>query len=116
MKIQATLDHGAPPFAAGPLPVRMLLQVTGSAVSKKAAVPLNLALVLDRSGSMTGAPLHSAIEAAKLVARRMIPPRSVSSSTRTTASPYSTLGSAAAAADLPRKSVVSDSVFGPHGM
>ena len=111
MKIQATLDHGAPPVAAGPLPVRMLLQVTGSAVSKKAAVPL----VLDRSGSMTGAPLHSAIEAAKLVARRMIPPRSVSSSTRTTASPYSTLGSAAAA-DLPRKSVVSDSVFGPHGM
>jgi Ca-activated chloride channel homolog len=71
MKIQTTLDHGAPPFPGGPLPVRMLLDVTGSAVDKKDAVPLNLALVLDRSGSMNGAPMHSAIEAAKLVARRM---------------------------------------------
>jgi Ca-activated chloride channel homolog len=71
MQIQATLDHGTPPVPGGPLPVRMLLRVTESTVSKDDAVPLNLALVLDRSGSMTGAPLESAIEAAKLVARRM---------------------------------------------
>jgi Ca-activated chloride channel homolog len=71
MKIRAKLDHGPPPVPGGPQPVRMLLRVTGAAVNKVDAVPLNLALVLDRSGSMTGAPLESAIEAAKLVARRM---------------------------------------------
>jgi len=70
MKIDAILDHGAP-VAGGPLPVRLLLKITGSAIETDESIPLNLAMVLDRSGSMAGEPLEQVIDAAKLVARRI---------------------------------------------
>lgn len=71
MKTEVLLDHE--PVADGGWIVRTLLKLEGDAPPAESRTPLNLALVLDRSGSMRGRPLERALEAARLVARRLWP-------------------------------------------
>ncbi len=85
MKIELKLDHSNP-VPGQPLVLRALLRITGDAVEEDAPGegapgegapggrtrnPMKLALVLDRSGSMSGAKLHYLREAAALVLRRL---------------------------------------------
>lgn len=53
--------------------VRALLRIEAEPRSDQARVPLNLSIVLDRSGSMAGAKLAAAREAAALLVRRLWP-------------------------------------------
>ena len=53
--------------------VRALLRLTGRAPADASRVPINLSLVLDRSGSMAGEKLHAAREAAAFLIRRLAP-------------------------------------------
>lgn len=53
--------------------VRALLRITGEGPAGGGRVPLNIGIVLDRSGSMTGEPLEQAKEAAALLVRRLAP-------------------------------------------
>ena len=53
--------------------VRALLRLEGQAPTDAARAPLNLALVLDRSGSMAGEKLAAAREAATFLLRRLAP-------------------------------------------
>jgi Ca-activated chloride channel homolog len=53
--------------------VRVLLSLTGSTPDRGARTPLNLSLVLDRSGSMAGEKLHAARDAARQLVRRLWP-------------------------------------------
>ena len=69
MNTQILLDHE--PVADGGYLVRALLRITGEAPDAAARPPLNLALVLDRSGSMGGDKIERAKEAAALLVRRL---------------------------------------------
>ena len=69
MKTSVLLDHE--PVADGGFLVRALLRLEGEAPAAADRVPLNLSLVLDRSGSMSGAPLAAARDAACLLVRRL---------------------------------------------
>lgn len=69
MKTSILLDHE--PVADGGFLVRALLRLEGDAPPASERVPLNLSLVLDRSGSMTGEPIEAAREAASTLVRRM---------------------------------------------
>ncbi len=69
MKTQLLLDHE--PVADGGTLVRALLRITGDAPPETDRRPLDLALVLDRSGSMSGEKLERAKEAAALLVRRI---------------------------------------------
>lgn len=53
--------------------VRALLKLAGRAPASDTRSPLNLSIVLDRSGSMTGGKLEAAKEAAALLVRRLSP-------------------------------------------
>lgn len=53
--------------------VRALLTIVGKAPTDAGRVPLNLSIVVDRSGSMTGAPLAYVRDAAALLVRRLWP-------------------------------------------
>lgn len=75
MKTTVLLDHHEVP--AGHL-VRMLLRIEGSAPPAGSRTPLDLALVLDRSGSMAGEKLDAARHAALDIARRLWPEDRVS--------------------------------------
>jgi Ca-activated chloride channel homolog len=76
MSASVLLDHE--PVADGGWLVRALLRVEGHAPAAGDRVPLNLSLVLDRSGSMGGAPIAAAREAARLLVRRLSPEDTVS--------------------------------------
>jgi len=69
MNTEILLDHE--PVADGGYVVRALLTVTGQAPEADDRPPLNLAVVLDRSGSMAGPPLDRAKEAAALLIKRL---------------------------------------------
>jgi Ca-activated chloride channel homolog len=70
MKTTVCLDHE--PTPAGQV-VRALLRIDGEVPAGDARVPLNLALVLDRSGSMAGENMYAARRAAAQLVRRLWP-------------------------------------------
>jgi Ca-activated chloride channel family protein len=70
MKTTILLDHEPVP---GGHVVRALLKLEGDVVAVRERPPINLSLVLDRSGSMSGEKLHAAREAAALLVRRLAP-------------------------------------------
>ncbi|HSJ05507.1 MAG TPA: VWA domain-containing protein [Longimicrobiales bacterium] len=70
MKTGILVDHE--PVDGGRI-VRVLLRVEADAPPKHDRLPLNLSLVLDRSGSMHGAKLAAARAAAALLVRRLSP-------------------------------------------
>lgn len=72
MRPTVLLDHELALSQSG-YTVRALLRFRGRAPSDSSRVPLNLALVLDRSGSMAGEPLAAAREAAAFLVRRLAP-------------------------------------------
>ena len=72
MDIELLLDHPAP-RAGSPLTLRALVRVSGRAPDDTRRRPLNLAMVLDRSGSMAGPKLEHARDAAALLVRRIWP-------------------------------------------
>jgi Ca-activated chloride channel family protein len=69
MKTSILLDHE--PVADGGFFVRALLRIEGDPPADDDRVPLNLSLVLDRSGSMGGEPLRAALAAATTLVRRL---------------------------------------------
>ncbi|MFO7586760.1 MAG: VWA domain-containing protein [Gemmatimonadota bacterium] len=71
MKTRILLDHE--PVADGGWLVRAMLKIEGEARADADRVPLNLSLVLDRSGSMDAGKLEAAKEAARLLVRRLWP-------------------------------------------
>lgn len=70
MKTGILIDHE--PVAGGRV-VRVLLRVEADAPPSTSRLPLNLSLVLDRSGSMHGEKLEAARAAAALLVRRLSP-------------------------------------------
>lgn len=76
MKTTVLLDHE--PVADGGWMVHALLRLEGEPPLDRDRVPLNLSLVLDRSGSMHGSKLHAARRAAAMLTRRLAPLDTVS--------------------------------------
>src|SRR5688572_10402594 len=58
--------------------VRAMLKLEGQAPTSESRIPLNLSVVLDRSGSMAGAKLDAARDAAAMLIRRLHPNDTVS--------------------------------------
>lgn len=71
MKAKVTLDHE--PVADGGWLIRALLEVIGEGRPAEDRTPLNLCLVLDRSGSMSGPKLDAARKAATLLVQSLAP-------------------------------------------
>jgi Ca-activated chloride channel family protein len=71
MKTTVLLDHE--PVADGGWMVHALLRIEGQAPANRERTPLNLSLVLDRSGSMAGEKLDAATRAAAMLVRRLSP-------------------------------------------
>ena len=71
MKTTILLDQE--PYSPQGYIVRALLKIEGAAPTSSNRTPLNLAIVLDRSGSMGGEKLHAAREAAALLVQRLAP-------------------------------------------
>ena len=72
METSLALDHEKTPDGEAYI-VRALLKITGEVPEGVERIPLNLSVVLDRSGSMTGEPLTQARRAAALLVRRLWP-------------------------------------------
>jgi Ca-activated chloride channel homolog len=70
MKTSLFLEHETDPTG---ITVRALLRVEGEPPAAEGRTPLNLSLVLDRSGSMMGEPLEAAKEAAANLLKRLWP-------------------------------------------
>ncbi|TVP58693.1 MAG: VWA domain-containing protein [Gemmatimonadales bacterium] len=70
MNVELLLSHPAP-SEGPPLRLQALVRISGRAPEASARPPLNLALVLDRSGSMSGEKLENARQAAALLLRRL---------------------------------------------
>jgi Ca-activated chloride channel homolog len=64
--------------SSGSYTVRALLKLEGKPPAGGERIPLNLSLVLDRSGSMSGEKLRAAREAGALLVRRLFPEDTVS--------------------------------------
>ena len=71
MKTEILLDHE--PVADGGWLLRALLKIEGTPRPPEGRVPLNLSIVLDRSGSMMGEKLEAAKEAARSLVQRLWP-------------------------------------------
>ena len=71
MKTEILLDHE--PVADGGWLLRALLKIEGTPRTAEGRVPLNLSIVLDRSGSMMGEKLEAAKEAARSLVQRLWP-------------------------------------------
>jgi Ca-activated chloride channel family protein len=71
MKANVKLDHE--PVADGGWLLRALLTIEGDARPSADRTPLNLSLVLDRSGSMAGPSLAAVKEAATMLVKRLAP-------------------------------------------
>ncbi|MCL7979859.1 MAG: VWA domain-containing protein [marine benthic group bacterium] len=76
MKPSIQLDHE--PVADGGWLVRALLRIEGEARGDDRRVPLNLSIVLDRSGSMAGEKIAAAKQAARSLVQRLSPSDTVS--------------------------------------
>jgi Ca-activated chloride channel family protein len=72
MKINASLDY-AVILANRAQPVHFALQLEAPTLTQARPRPAAFCIVLDRSGSMSGAPLEKAKQAAKLAARNLRP-------------------------------------------
>lgn len=81
MQTTLLLDHDVTPHAERPGTVRtrLLLTLFGDAPPTNTRPPIAVALVLDRSGSMQGAPLEAVTEAAAWAVARLHPQDVVSS-------------------------------------
>lgn len=71
MKTTILLDQE--PGPPGHYVVRALLKIEGEAPTAMNRTPLNISVVLDRSGSMHGAKLHAARDAAAMLVQRLAP-------------------------------------------
>ena len=58
-------------LANSPAPVHLVLQFTAPTISEKKSDPVAFAIVLDKSGSMEGAPIVNAKRAAQMVVRHL---------------------------------------------
>jgi Ca-activated chloride channel family protein len=76
MKTTVLLDHE--PVPDGGWMVHALRRIEGEAPKDRERAPLNLSLVLDRSGSMSGDKLAAALRAAAMLVRRLSPDDTVS--------------------------------------
>jgi len=76
MKTEILLDHE--PVADGGWLLRALLKIEGTPRTDDNRVPLNLSIVLDKSGSMAGEKLEAAKEAARSLVQRLWPEDTVS--------------------------------------
>lgn len=73
VSLQCTLNRPYLPIAATQQLVYLFIEAQPTAVVAQAQMPLNFSLVLDHSGSMSGAKLGNLKEAVKLVLDRMQP-------------------------------------------
>ncbi|MGB5675561.1 MAG: VWA domain-containing protein, partial [Gemmatimonadota bacterium] len=71
MKTEILMDHE--PVADGGWLLRAMLKIEGTPRTDDGRVPLNLSIVLDRSGSMMGEKLAAAKEAARSLVQRLWP-------------------------------------------
>jgi Ca-activated chloride channel family protein len=72
MRVTLTPEFARIP-AGRPMILRVLLTVTAPVVPQTARKPLNLALVIDRSGSMAGEKLAYTLASAEYIVRRLDP-------------------------------------------
>lgn len=73
VKLKAAVDRPLLVKDGRGVPVVVKIEVEGCVMPKKARSPLNLAIVLDRSGSMSGAKLEQAKQAAALLVDQLDP-------------------------------------------
>ena len=78
MKTSLFVQSHPSPDLAGAHVVRVLLRIEGETPAREHRVPLNLSLVLDRSGSMSGGKLEAVKRAARDLVRRLHPDDRVS--------------------------------------